>query len=93
MVLGPAGPGTHSAELHQMSGQRNETDNEEGRDGDEKKSDCGEGNKAKKEKNTKGKQLGEFRLDKKKAMRTQKGARERTEEMKLAQALLNTACA
>ena len=63
------------------------------RDRDEKKSDCGEGNKAKKEKNTKGKQLGEFRLDKKKAMRTQKGARERTEEMKLAQALLNTACA
>ena len=39
MVLGPAGPGTHSAELHQMSGQRNETDNEEGRDRDEKRDD------------------------------------------------------
>ena len=47
----------------------------------------------KKEKNTKGKQLGEFKLDKKKAMRTQKGARERREGMRLAQALLNTACA
>ena len=32
-------------------------------------------------------------LDKKKAMRTQKGARERREGMRLAQALLNTACA
>ena len=54
VVLGAAGPGTQSAELHQMSGQRNETDNEEGRAGDEKKSDCGEGKEAKKRKTPRG---------------------------------------
>lgn len=54
----PGAHGTPPAELHQMSGQRAETDNEERRAGDEKKSDCGGREEGKREKNTRGNSWG-----------------------------------